>query len=1090
MQRLRYIFLSLIALIVLVCGLFRCGSDDAGPRILVFNKTEFYFHESTVAGTEALEQLCRDNGFHPDITDDAETFTEENLRRYVAVVFLNTAGDVLNYKQEGELERYIQAGGGFVGIHTAIDTEHNWKWYGKLIGAQFDGSTDVQKAALQVQENNHPATQHLSAEWQIRDEWFNLKNISPGINVLLTLDENSCQGGTMGNFHPVSWYHEFDGGRAFITALGHEKALYTESAFRQHLLGGLKYAAGDNQLPDYNKPRPAAAAATTGGTGFVKTSVVCDLYEPMEMDMFPDGKIMFIERRGVIKLYDPATGRTNPVDEIKVYHQNEEGLLGLAIDPKWQENNWIYLYYAPEDDKESAIRLSRFVFKNDQLDRASEKILLTVATDRSVHNYHAGGSIQFDAEGYLYLSTGDNTDHYDDGYSSLDERPGKSQYDSQKSASNSMDLRGKILRIKPLPDGSYLCPAGNLYNEKDLTLAPGAQRLFEDPLWQGIVSPWPSGPMAAIDTAFSARAGKVVTGKGRPEIFVMGCRNPFRISYDNRTKTLYWGEPGRDAGVPDSTRGPEGYDEINAARTAGFYGWPYCVANNRPYRDYHYENDQVGPYFDPKNLVNDSPNNTGDKKLPAARPALIWYPFKSSAEFPLVANGTRCAMAGPVYYCDQYPAETRFPDQYNGKLIIYEWMRGWMLAVALDSTGNYLSMEPFADNLRVSRPIDMLIDKNGALWVLEYGTEWYSANPDACLSRIDYKRGDGQPGAQADAPQLPPVRWDFGNKNRSFYQPGDVVPYKVLISDPNTIDATTLDIAIEYKETDQNPRVFAQKYRPVKVKNEFERGRALVDGSDCKSCHAVDRQVNGPAYLAISARYSPDKSALSKLTEKIIKGGSGVWGTQAMSAHPQLALKDVNEMVRWILSLQDQAKKAVPLQGRYTLATTASSTTAPGLFVFSATHQGGGETLVLRPVLQQVEKADSSSKGLRTYKRPLNATTTMMTELKNQQFVVFKQIDLRGIKSLAFAAETSGQQKHAGGGTLELRLDGPAGRLAGTVAVPTTNPGSAGLMELTLPVDQATWPADGSFHDLYLVVKNEGAGDKPVLGLDWVRFGL
>lgn len=1091
MHRLMKISFPLIALFAFCCGFYRCTSDDKGPRVLIFNKTEFYFHESTAAGTEALEQLCRDNGLFADVTDDAETFTEDNLRKYAAVVFLNTAGDVLNYKQEAELERYIQAGGGFVGIHTAIDTEHNWKWYGKLIGAQFDGSTEVQKASLQVQDNEHPATKHLGADWQHQEEWFNLKNIGSDVNVLLTLDENSCQGGTMGNFHPVSWYHDFEGGRAFVTALGHLKEAYSDPAFLKHLLGGLQYAVGNNQPLDYNKPRPAASATTTGGTGFVKTSVVCDLYEPMEMDMFPDGKILFIERRGAIKLYDPATGRTSLLDEIAVYHQNEEGLLGLAIDPHWQENNWIYLYYAPEDEKESAIRLSRFIFKNDSLYRDSEKILLTVATDRTVHNYHAGGSLQFDAEGYLYLSTGDNTDHYDDGYSSLDERPGKSQYDSQKSASNSMDLRGKILRIKPLPDGSYLCPAGNLYNEKDLTVSPGAQHLLHDPLWEGIAKPWASGPKVSIAADFVSRTGATVSGKGRPEIFVMGCRNPFRISYDNRTKTLYWGEPGPDAGVPDSARGPEGYDEINAARTAGYYGWPYLVANNRPYRDYHYETDQAGPYFDPQHLKNDSPNNTGEKNLPPARPALIWYPFKSSSEFPLVANGTRCAMAGPVYYCDQYPAETRFPDQYNGKLIIYEWMRGWMLAVALDSLGNYQSMEPFADNLRVSRPIDMLIDKKGALWVLEYGTEWYSANPDACLSRIDYVRGTGQT-AQASAPLTPPVRWDFGNKNRSFYQPGDVVPYKVVFSDPNTADPTALDIAIEYKETDQNPHVLAQKYRPAKTKNEFERGQTLINGSDCKSCHAVDRQINGPAYLAISARYSQDKSALAKLTEKIIKGGSGVWGTQPMIAHPQLAPKDINEMVRWILSLQEQAKKAVAPQGRYTLtAPGTSGTKGQGVFIFSAFQQGsGGETVVLRPVVQQAEKADSCSKGLRTYKRPLNATTTVMTELKNQQFLVFKRIDLRGIKSLAFAAETSGQNKHAGGGTLELRLDGPTGRLAGTVTIPAANPGNAGLTELTLPVDQAAWPSDGTFHDIYVLVKNEGAGDKPVLGVDWVRFGL
>lgn len=1096
----RSVFVFLL-LSLYVAPFQQCKNEGTGPRVLIFNKSEFYVHACMPAAVEALQQICRENGWQAEVTDDAEFFTEEKLRRYAAVVFLNTAGDVLNPTQEAEFERYIQAGGGFVGIHTAIDTEHNWKWYGDLVGGRFDGQTDVQDATLLVQDREHPATQHLEASWKRRDEWFNLRQLATDLKILITADENSYKGGLMGAVHPLAWYHDYDGGRAFFTALGHTPESYGEAAFLQHLRGGLQYAIGDNKTPLQFKERRKAAPVNT--TGFVKTSVVCDLYEPMEMEMLPDGKILFIERRGTIKLYDPGAGTTTVKGELDVYIMNEEGLIGLALDPQWAQNHWIYLYYSPKEGKES-LQLSRFVFQNDSFYRDSEKILLEIPTDRSVHNYHAGGCIEFDADGYLYLATGDNTDHYDDGYTSIDERPGKSQYDSQKSASNSMDLRGKILRIKPLPDGSYTCPAGNLFTEQDVTVAPGGQLLPDNPAWQGFVTPVPSGPHASIRLDFPTTTSHKSAGRGRPEIFVMGCRNPFRIAYDERRHLLMWGEPGPDAGVPDSLRGPEGYDEINIARTAGFYGWPYFVGNNKAYRDYDYATEKAGPYFDPQRPANNSPNNTGEQFLPPARPPLIWYPFKSSAEFPLVANGTRCAMGGPTYYCDKYPAETRFPDEYDGKFIIYDWMRNWMLAVALDSLDRFAGMIPLAESVRLARPVDMLIDKNGALWVLEYGTEWYSSNPDACLSRIDYVRGNGQP-TQASANTAPSVRWDFGGKNRSFYQPGDQINYKVLVSDPE--DGSTDDgriapdsvfIAIDYIAASPVPGKATRNFNAKRPQNKFARGKSLIDGSDCKACHAPDRQVNGPAYMAIASRYEKDNSAANALTKKIVKGGSGNWGDRVMSAHPQLAEKDVLEMVRWILSLSDPANRPLALQGTYSLAPKDPKQPAGGQFVLHAAYKDrgagsqppleGSQTLVLRLPQQQAEAADSSSATVRTTRRPLNNGTAILRDLPPGAFLMFKQIDLHGIASVSLAIDLA-SAKYAGGGRLELHLGQPDGPAAGSVAIPAANT-AGGLIELILPIDKASWPSDGSLRDVYFVVVLEGgAAAKPVLGVDWLRFG-
>ncbi|MFM7401497.1 MAG: PQQ-dependent sugar dehydrogenase, partial [Bacteroidota bacterium] len=523
-------------------------------------------------------------------------------------------------------------------------------------------------------------------------------------------DEKSYQGGTTCDFHPAAWYYEYDGGRAVYTAGGHTKESYSEDLFMKHVLGGIRYAIGKNKRLDYSACR---TPELPDPTRFTKTVLASELTEPMELDMLPDGKIIFIERRGNIKLYNPNTGLVTIAHKLPVYSEQEDGLLGMALDPGYEQNHWIYLYYSPIGD-ESVNNLSRFVFQGDTLDRASEKLILQVAVQRE-ECCHAGGCVEFDAEGNLYLSTGDNTNPFaSDGYSPSDERSGRSAWDAQKSSSNTNDLRGKILRIKPLPDGSYICPQGNLFARQEVRVTDGtvaANRHLND----------------------------------RPEIYVMGCRNPFRISFDDRRKYLFWGEVGPDAGEPDTARGPQGHDEVNRARAAGFFGWPYFVGNNKPYRDHNFSTGQNGPLHNAENPVNDSPNNTGSRNLPPAQPAFIWYPYGNSTEFPLVGNGGRNAMAGPVYYCDQYPKETRLPDYYDGKLITYDWMRGWMMAVTIDSSGNFSRMEPFAHLLKFSRPMDMIVDKNGTIWLLEYGTQWFATNPDARLTRIDYVRGNRPP---------------------------------------------------------------------------------------------------------------------------------------------------------------------------------------------------------------------------------------------------------------------------------------------------------------------------------------------------------
>lgn len=212
--------------------------------VLVFYKTKGFRHASIAAGLAAFQQLGRDNNLRVDTTQQATRFVPDTLRRYAAVVFLNTTGDVLDSTQQVAFERYIGQGHGFMGVHAATDTEYQWPWYGGLVGAYFQSHPQVQPATVHVVDAKHPATSFLPAKWERTDEWYNFRNLAPGLRVLATVDETSYTGGLNGKQHPFAWCHAYGGGRAFYTAGGHMSENYADPLFQRHLLGGLRYAMG------------------------------------------------------------------------------------------------------------------------------------------------------------------------------------------------------------------------------------------------------------------------------------------------------------------------------------------------------------------------------------------------------------------------------------------------------------------------------------------------------------------------------------------------------------------------------------------------------------------------------------------------------------------------------------------------------------------------------------------------------------------------------------------------------------------------------------------------------------------------------
>lgn len=1106
-----------------------CSTRPGDPRVLVFSKTEGFYHESIPTGVNAILKLGEENGFEVDTTTNAQLFTEDILSQYSAVIFLSTTGDVLDHYQEADFERYIQAGGGYVGIHAAADTEYDWPWYGKLAGGYFsdhpginDPHPNVQQGELEVADGSHSSTEFLPSPWVRTDEWYSYKNFNDHVNVLLTLDEDSYQGGEDMGSHPMAWYHEYDGGRAFYTGGGHTIESFSEELFLRHLEEGIQYAIGGNKELDYSK---ALTKRVPEADRFEKlTLVMGEFTEPTEMTILPNLDILIAQRRGEVLLYKNGDSTVNQVANLDVYWKTdvprvnaEEGLMGLKADPDFENNHWVYAFYSPTG--ESVNRLSRFKFENDTWNMDAEQVILEFYSQRGIC-CHTGGSIAFDSEGLLYVSAGDNSTPFNQpdqeytlrGYAPLDDRPGFEQYDAARSSGNTNDLRGKILRIKVNEDGSYSIPEGNLY---------------------------PEGTEGTM-----------------PEIYVQGNRNPYRISVDQKTGFLYWGEVGPDARIDSlGIRGPKGYDEVNQAKQAGFFGWPFFVGHNYPYSAYDFDEGESGMQFDPANPINVSRNNTGLEELPAAQPAFIYYPYDQSPEFPQVGTGGRNAMAGPVYYSDLYPDGGGLPDYYDGKLFIYEWIRGWIKVVTMDEQGDYTKMEPFMEGVRHNALIDLELGPDGKLYLLEYGNGWFASNPDAALSVIEYNPGNRSPviasvdvdktsgtlpleiNLEADVrdPENDPLvyTWDLGNGevletdvpklthtyqaigdydivltvtdteslsdksrpvnvyagnqapeitiglkgNSSFYFPGNDVEYEVSVTDPDDPsagdDLSTLYIAADYIEGfDQAEATLGHQ-----IMTDAMTGKSIMESLTCKTCHKVDEASIGPAYTEVAKKYEGSNEAVDHLVNKIIKGGSGVWGETMMPANPDLKEADAKKIVAWVLSLSDIAgqEASLPQSGEVN-PSLGKQLADNGVLIISAsfTDKGSQGTKPLSSstsVYLRNSKIDFSAledmNGFSSF--DMNGSQILLAPIEEGHFNL-NNIDLNGIMAIDFLV---GSQKPLQFGyELEARLGSPDGKIIGqTVIRPKAGEGegdSETAQVISLPLEKADFSGK---NDLYIVTK-------------------
>jgi len=247
-QQARRLLAGCAGLLIATSCLPRAGlaeGSDTRFHVLIFSKTAGYRHESIPQAIAAIKALGSGHGFAVASTEDAAVFNDADLTRYKVVIFLNTTGDILDPAQKEAFERYIRSGGGFVGVHSASDTEYRWPWYGRLVGAWFASHPQIQRAMVRIERPDHPSTRGLPSAWERADEWYNFRsNPRSAVQVLATVDETTYSGGAMGPDHPISWCHEVDGGRSWYTAMGHTPDSYAEPLFLFHLLGGIESAAG------------------------------------------------------------------------------------------------------------------------------------------------------------------------------------------------------------------------------------------------------------------------------------------------------------------------------------------------------------------------------------------------------------------------------------------------------------------------------------------------------------------------------------------------------------------------------------------------------------------------------------------------------------------------------------------------------------------------------------------------------------------------------------------------------------------------------------------------------------------------------
>jgi glucose/arabinose dehydrogenase/type 1 glutamine amidotransferase len=790
------------------------AAQTANAKVLMYSGTTGYRHGGTseaiqpavvdliqsrllAAGIETDYRSCNGQGTgagtlpgcrNAEVGNPA-IFTAANLEQYDAIFFWqassrfreDTTGQRLfTDGEQAAIEQFVNNGGGIAAMHASVTMgagQVTWPWWDaagdSAIGALMPGhsATDVNNVAtVQVSDRHHPSTRDLPDSYEFGDEHYTFSsNVRGTHHVLMTLDEESYDVGSgithMGADHPIAWCRMYDGGRIWASSLGHFASSYVENGgdnnLIEHLVGGVEWVAGT-----------AGQDSDCGGTvwsNFRRTVLADDLRGAIGLDIARDGKVYWTEigeqgiaSEGRLRMYDPESEETSTLLTLPTradHESSNDGVLGMALDPGFDENRHLYVYYSPRQDPgcDSCIHVGHNVISRFTLDAAgtavvagSEQEILRVpkvkvgndnrdgVPDQTTYSAHVGGgSLSFDSEGSLYIGTGDDVDPFGQGgsgYAPLDQRYPQ-RYDARNTSANTNDLRGKVLRVRPLANASG---------------APG----------EGTTYAIPDGNMFAPGAAST-----------RPEIYAMGFRNPFTVQADPAEPgTVVVGDYGPDAGPNSATRGPAGIVEWNRVTGPGFYGWPFCTGDNsaaNSYFRYTFPSGPAGARFDcsAAEIPNESPNNNGLATVPGpAVPADVWH--KRTGEHPPrfgipVQGSPQESITGPVYHYDaDNPSETKWPEYFDGSWLILDRSQNWWreARVADDGSGILRVNGMFGTSQfgtpGHSFPIPVKFGPDGSLylatWPFDCCRSRLPGSDPGRLMRIDFVGGQ----ADTTAPQV------------------------------------------------------------------------------------------------------------------------------------------------------------------------------------------------------------------------------------------------------------------------------------------------------------------------------------------------
>ncbi|HZJ15765.1 MAG TPA: PQQ-dependent sugar dehydrogenase [Chthoniobacteraceae bacterium] len=654
---------------------------------------------------------------------------------------------------------------------------------------------------------------------------------------------------------------------------------------------------------------------------FEKEVLVQPCSDPLQLDLAADGRVFFIERKGAVKMWEPASRRTVTLGDFPAATAADAGALGLTLARDFEKSGHLYTIRVPAQGPARLV-LARHTLTGEKLN--DERTVLTIPLSSGREQSHCGAGLAWDAQGNLLVSVGDNMPPQDVPAIHSED----ASRDARGTAGNSQELRGKILRITPKPDASYGIPAGNLFTD---------------------------------------------AAQGRPEVFAFGVRNPFRVTCDAKTGLIFWGDVGGNVRT-DLQLGPEGFDELNVTRGPGFFGWPFCSGPNAPWRPFDPRTlKPAGDFFDPAKIINDSRANTGLRELPPARPAVFYYNTMASQEWPFVGSGGRSITGGVVYRKPATAGESRLPDEWEGAYLFGEWMRNWVAAARFDDTGKLTHIERVLAGLTFKRPADFKIGPDGALYLAECGDRW-TGNTESQITRVIYRRGNRPPiatlSASRTAGKLPlevafdaagsrdadgdelKFAWDFGDGKKAEgvkaahafsnagvwlvtltvtdakgasaaaatnIAAGNEAP-RVKFAAPHDggfLDGNEVAWSVSADDAEDGPvpaeRLLIQlEKRDRAVADDTHPGLALMKRTTCFACHNATEHSAGPPYTSVAARYAADSGAREKLAAKIISGGAGVWGQLPMPPHPQHTPADTALMVDWVLSLAQRKITTLP----------------------------------------------------------------------------------------------------------------------------------------------------------------------------------